>query len=281
MVQTQTEAGSTPNTASQRVQAATSEAARLVEEALKKWIRRSFLVCAAGLLLFVGFIIAAVYFNASKNAVNRNGQEVTGEVKEIIDKSGQRIIKVAYSRDKVQTSEFVIMPPNSKSYVVGQPVSLSVDRDIKGRTIIIGANKAERVTSMPVAGLLVSSLLVMGIGIFDLQAAWRCRKHLQGNSWRALQWRGVVYGPGRGRVRAAGWLADDQADRQYLMVNAIGCWRQGIDLLAEPTQVSVAGNPVGIVVVRHPATLRVVLLRPPRGERQRARALNLLAGAAE
>jgi hypothetical protein len=130
---------------------------------------------------------------------------------------------------------------------------------------------------MPVAGLVVSSLLVMGMGLFDMQAAWRCRKHLLDKSWRSLRWRGVVYGPGRGRVRAAGFLADPDLDRQYLMVNSLGCWRQGVDLLAEPTELSVAGNPAGIVVVRHPATLRVVLLRPPRGERQRQRALTLLA----
>ena len=268
-----------------RTQSATLEAARLVDEALRKWVRRGAIVLGTGVALFCGFIVAARYFNETKNTVNRNGQEADGRV---IEKSpadakpGQRWVIVEYTHDKKVATVIVSLPDKTtESFDVGQPVRLSVDRVSKVRTIIVGATPRERVTSMPVAGLLVSSFLVMGMGLFDLQAAARCRKYLKGQTWLTLRWRGVVHGPGRGRVRAAGWLTDPLVDRRYLMVNALGCWRQGVDLLAEPTDVSVAGNPVGIVVVRHPATLRVILLRPPRGERQRAKALTLLAAGTD
>jgi hypothetical protein len=280
-VSTQSQPRSVPTETRLRSQSATLEAARLVDEALRKWVRRGAVVLAVGVALFGGFVLAARYFNETKNAVNRNGQEAKGRVTEkspLDSKPGERWVIVEYPQDKGMTTVKVFLPERATvAYEVGQKVKLSVDRDSKVRTIIVGATPQERVTSMPVAGLLVSSFLVMGMGLFDLQAAARCRKYLKGQTWRSLRWRGVVYGPGRGRVRAAGWLTDPDADRHYLMVNALGCWRQGIDLLSEPTEVSVAGNPVGIVVVRHPATLRVVLLRPPRGERQRAKALTLLA----
>jgi hypothetical protein len=280
-VSTQSQPRSVSTETRSRSQSATLEAARLVDEALRKWVRRGVVVFTVGVMLFGGFVLAARYFNETKNAVNRNGQEADGFVTEKSPpetKPGERWVIVEYTQDKFRSTVKVLLPERATvTYEVGQKIKLSVDRDSKVRTIIVGATPQERVTSMPVAGLLVSSFLVMGMGLFDLQAAYRCRKYLKDQTWRSLRWRGVVYGPGRGRVRAAGWLTDSDADRHYLMVNALGCWRQGVDLLSEPTEVSVAGNPVGIVVVRHPATLRVVLLRPPRGERQRAKALTLLA----
>lgn len=251
-------------------------AAQLVAETLRKWLRRAQLVLGVGLGLFVAFVLAASFFNDTKSVVNRNGQEISGKVMEVIP-GNPRLAKVQFKRDGSTTTGLISLRDYGGTFQAGQEVQLSVDRDNPERSLIIGATKRERVTSMPVAGLFVSSLLVTGIGLFDLQAAARCRRHLKGNSWRSLRWRGEVYGPGRGRVRAAGWLYDVEAERQYLMVNATGCWRQGVDLLSEPCELAVAGNPAGVVVVRHPATLRVVLLRPPRGERQRQRALSLLA----
>lgn len=250
-------------------------AAQLVADTLRKWLRRAQVVLAVGLALFVAFVLAAIFFNDTKSVVNRNGQEVSGRVLQVIP-GNPRLAKVQFTRGATTTTGLISLRDYIGSFEPGQEVQLSVDRDNPERSLIIGATKRERVTSMPVAGLLVSSLLVTCIGLFDLQAAARCRRHLKGNSWRTLRWSGEVYGPGRGRVRAAGWLTDSEAERQYLMVNATGCWRQGVDLLSEPCELAVAGNPAGIVVVRHPATLRVVLLRPPRGERQRQRALSLL-----
>lgn len=258
---------------------ATLEAGRLVDEALVRWFRRAAVIFILGVVLFAGFIVAAIIFKDTKNTVNRNGQEVVATIKDVVG-TPPKSVTVEYAKDGSTTDQSIELKADAKPHKIGDLVKLSVDRDSRARTIIIGDTKQDRVTSMPVAGLLVSSLLVMGMGLFDMQAARRCRKHLLDKSWRSLRWRGVVYGPGRGRVRAAGFLADPDVDRQYLMVNSLGCWRQGVDLLAEPTELSVAGNPAGIVVVRHPATLRVVLLRPPRGERQRQRALTLLATGA-
>jgi hypothetical protein len=248
-----------------------------VNETLRKWLRRAQVVLGVGIALFIGFVVAAIVFSDTRSVVNRNGQEVAGKVVEILP-GVPPVAKVTYRRDGTATAFITLKDtPPGFTLVPEQVVRLSIDRDNPERTLIIGATKRERVTSMPVAGLLVSSVLVMGMGLFDLQAAARCRRHLKDETWRNLRWRGVVYGPGRGRVRAAGWLSDQEAERHYLMVNSLGCWRQGVDLLAEPGELAVAGNPAGIVVVRHPATLRVVLLRPPRGERQRQRALSLLA----
>jgi hypothetical protein len=253
-----------------------SQTAALVAGTLRRWYRRAIVVVGVGVLLFLGFIIAAIYLNDTRSAVNRNGQEMSGTVKAITPPPG-RVATVEFRRDDLNYTVPIDLPDRAPVYAVDQVVRISVDRENPERSVIMGATKTERVTSMPVAGLFVSSLLVMGMGLFDLQAAARCRKYIAGQTWKDLRWRGVVYGPGRGRVRAAGWLSDPDNDRKYLMVNARGCWRQGVDLLAEPTDLSVAGNPVGVVAVRHPATLRVVLLRPPRGERQRERALSLIA----
>jgi hypothetical protein len=253
-----------------------SQTAALVNETLRRWYRRAIVVFGIGVLLFAGFIIAAIFLSDTRNAVNLNGQELSGTVRAITPAPG-RVATVEFRRDDLFYTVPIDLPDHAPGYLVDQVVRLSVDRENPERSVIIGATRTQRVTSMPVAGLFVSSLLVMGMGLFDLQAAVRCRKHIAGQSWKELRWRGVVYGPGRGRVRCAGWLADSESDRKYLMVNARGCWRQGIDLLVEPTDISVAGNPVGVVAVRHPATLRVVILRPPRGERQRERALSLIA----
>ena len=252
------------------------QAAVLVTETLRRWYRRAVMICLLGLLLFGAFIVAANFLSSTQATVNRRGIEVPGVVKEV-DPTGRQVT-VQYQRDGTTTQlYFKDLPVTPTTLVKGQTVRLSVNRDSDRQTLIIGTKRSQQSTSIPVAALLVASVLVFGMGLFELQATIRCRKYIGNHPWRTMRWRGLVYGPGRGRVRAAGWLEDVQSERQHLMVNARGCWRKGVDLLAETTDLSVAGNPVGIVTVRHMASLHVVLLRPPRGDRERQRALSLIA----
>ena len=138
------------------------------------------------------------------------------------------------------------------------------------------AAKTPRVVSFPVAALFTASLMVVGIGALDWQAARRIRRALVDQQWRPWKWEGVVHGPGRGRVRVAGILTSPVHVEQYLLVNALGCWREGLDALSEPGDVSVAGDPRQLIVVRHHNTLRPVLLRPPNSNKAQAAAFEML-----
>ena len=254
-----------------------NEEAAVVAAQLKRWSRRGLLVVIGGLVLLSTCIVAAVLVESRADPLARDGKKYTGTIDAVedVDQSA-KLVKVKFGRDGWNQVAIVKVVDPIGVLDPGAKVQLLVDRKTPSRVSIKGATKPSKVLSVPVAALFALSVLVLGVGTLDFLAATRIRRHLRGNRWTRWRWEGVVHAPGRGRVRVAGVLTHPATHEQFLVVNSPGSWREGLEALAEPAEISLAGRPPGLVVARHPTTLRPVLLRAPRNNRTQADAFRLL-----
>lgn len=265
----------------EKVELSTDEAT-VVDAQLRRWFRRGLLVFLGGVTLLIACIAAALVVEERADPLARTGKAYTAEIKEVkallpTPAGAAMLVKVRFTRDgrwdQVSWVE-VDNPPSIPT--VGSRVTILVDRNDQSRITIRGATRPSKVLSLPVAALFALSVLVLGVGGLDFMAAWRIRRHLRGRPWSKWAWEGVVHAPGRGRVRVAGVLTNPVTNEQFLMVNSPGSWREGLEALAGPAEISVAGDPPGMIVARHPSTLRPVLLRAPRSNKSQRGAFRLL-----
>jgi hypothetical protein len=244
-----------------------------VRSVVRRLLRRGVLLGLVGLVLAAGFVVA---FRSNGNRVakeRRSGVTVDAEVQEYVV-GPPRSAWVRYDFEGLNRYVQVELDLLAPSYVQGQQVKVVVrDPDKVDGTSIVGTEKASRLTSLPAAVLFVLALAVLGLALFEIQAAVRALRHLKSGTWRTWSWRGAVDGPGRGRVNAAGYVTSPDRKEAHLLVNAHGCWREGLDLLEGKAVVHVFGNPGGHVLVRHPAALRPVILRPPKNQRKHREAM--------
>jgi hypothetical protein len=228
---------------------------------------------AFGLALAVGFVIAYRTNDRKVAKEARSGQQVEAEVKEMIPGT-PRVVKVTYVAGGQSQVVQIPLDPLAPAFAPGQKVTVVVrDADKPTLTRIVGTEKSSRVTSLPASLLFVSSLSVLGLAIYEMQNAIRALRHMKKGQWKSWAWRGAVDGPGRGHVNAAGYVTSPDRSEAHLLVNARGCWREGLDLLEGKAVVHVLGDPNGHVLVRHPASLRPVILRPPKNRRRQRQAM--------
>jgi hypothetical protein len=244
-----------------------------VRSVVRRLLRRGVFLGAFGLALAVGFVIA-YRTNDSKVAKEaRSGQQIEAVVKEMIPGT-PRLVKVTYTaggQNQVASIPLDLLAP---AFAPGQKVTVVVrDPDKAQLTRIVGTEKSSRVTSLPASLLFVSALSVLGLAIYEIQNAIRALRHMKKGQWKSWAWRGAVDGPGRGHVNAAGYVTSPDRSEAHLLVNARGCWREGLDLLEGKAVVHVLGDPSGHVLVRHPASLRPVILRPPKNQRRQRQAM--------
>jgi hypothetical protein len=257
--------------------ASSADHGRAVQSVVRRLLRRGVLIGLLGLAMAVGFVVAYRSNNRSVSAKAKIGVELDAEVlKYVASDPAQVTVRYRFKDDEAGSATVTIsLPALSRSYTAGESIRVVArDKNDETKTTIASTEKTSTVTSVPAAVLFVSALSLLAMGVFEVQSALRALQHLKRGSWKTWTWRGAVDGPGRGHVNAAGYVTSPDRSEAHLLVNARGCWREGIDLLEGKAVIHVNGNPNGHVLVRHPAALRPVILRPPKGHRQQREAMH-------
>jgi hypothetical protein len=244
-----------------------------VRSVVRRLLRRGVILGAFGLVLAIGFVIAYRTNDSKVAREARSGQQIEAEVQEMIQGT-PRVVWVRYKAGGLNQRVEIKLDPLAPNFAPGQTVTVVVrDPDKPQLTRIVGTEKSSRVTSLPASLLFVSAISVLGLALYEMQNAIRALRHMKNGQWKSWAWRGAVDGPGRGHVNAAGYVTSPDRSEAHLLVNARGCWREGLDLLEGKAVVHVLGDPSGHVLVRHPASLRPVILRPPKNQRRQRQAM--------
>jgi hypothetical protein len=251
-----------------------------VRSVVRRLLRRGIMLGAFGLALAVGFVVAYRTNDRKVAKEARSGQQVEAEVIEVFPGTPRRV-KITYTAGGQNLIVTIPLDPLAPPFAPGQKVAVVVrDADKPTLTRIIGTEKSSRVTSLPASLLFVSAISVLGLAVYEMQNALRALRHMKRGQWKSWAWRGAVDGPGRGHVNAAGYVTSPDRSEAHLLVNARGCWREGLDLLEGKAVVHVLGDPHGHVLVRHPASLRPVILRPPKNQRRERQAMERIESRA-
>jgi hypothetical protein len=255
-----------------------------VQSVVRRLLRRGIFIGLFGLALAVAFGVAYRSNYNSVSAKAKVGVELDAEVLRYVPGDPAKVTVRYYFKDDPASHTLTLsLGPLSRSYVAGESIKVVArDKNSETKTTIAATEKSSTVTSVPAAVLFVSALSLLAMGVFEVQSALRALQHLKtGSSWKTWTWRGAVDGPGRGHVNAAGYVTSPDRSEAHLLVNARGCWREGIDLLEGKAVIHVNGNPNGHVLVRHPAALRPVILRPPKTHRQQREAMHRIESRVE
>jgi hypothetical protein len=261
--------------------ASSADHGRAVQSVVRRLLRRGVGIGLLGLALAVGFVVAYRSNNQSVSARAKVGVELDAEVLKYVAGDPAEVT-VRYQDDAGSHTLTIQLAPFSRSYAVGEPIKVVArDKNDETKTTIAATERTSTFTSVPAAVLFVSALALLAMGVFEVQSALRALQHLKDGNWKTWTWRGAVDGPGRGHVNAAGYVTSPDRSEAHLLVNARGCWREGIDLLEGKAVIHVNGNPNGHVLVRHPAALRPVILRPPKNHRQQREAMHRIESRVE
>jgi hypothetical protein len=235
-----------------------------------------------GVLLVVGFVVAFIANDSRLADEQASGTATDAEVIEFT-LGPPRVVKVRYSVvvNGKPSSEVnnVELDSFTEVYVPGETVTVNVHPGNARKATIIGVDEPSRFTSLPAAVLAVSAIIMLLYAVFEVQNAVRVQRLLRSGTWSTWTWRGVIDGPGRGRVQVAGYLSSPDMTTSHLLVNQRLCWRESFDLMNGKAVVLVLGDPSTALVVRHPAALRPAMLRPPKSEKERDRANKMLSAA--
>lgn len=253
-----------------------AEQARAVRSVVRRLLRRGLLIGILGVVAAVAFVLVFRAHDSRAEREARLGEVVDAEVQEYRP-GPPKEVKVQYTIVEELILTSVELDPLAPMYEEGQIIKVVVrDLETPESATVVGEQKTSRLTSLPASLLFVGSVVLIGYAAFEVQTAVRVLRHLRRGVWQTWAWRGVVDGPGRGHVNVVGYLTSTDRATAHLMANARGCWREGLDLLDGRTVVHVHGTPAGHVVVRHPASLKPVILRSPKNERSRRKAIELL-----
>lgn len=246
-----------------------------VGASLGRALRRAIVVVLLGLILIGASVVAQLQVDERFDPLARQARPFDGQVEEVSQVPGGFEVKVRYVAAGLNTVAIVRVDDGLSIPRVGSQVTVLVDRR-EGRVSYKGANKQKRGIALPVAALLVASVAVLGLGGFDLQSAIRARRLVRRGTWRRLRWNGMVRALGRGHVTVTGTLTNDNTGEQAVVVNAAGSWRSALEALVEPAEVWVKGDTAGPYLVVHPSVEKPSMLREPRTDVARRRAIQTL-----
>jgi hypothetical protein len=254
-----------------------------VAASVHRLLRRGLVFALFGLLLGLGFVVAFVANDSRLSADEASGTDVEAEVLEFLV-GPPRVVKVAYTVPVNGQDQYTInnifLDSFTATYVPGDLVTVNLQPGNDRKIAIIGVEKASRFTSLPAAIMAVASLITLLYAGFEIQNAVRIRRLLSSGTWTTWAWRGVLDGPGRGRVRTAGYLSSPDLASSHLLVNQRLCWRESLDVMNGKAVVLALGDPSTAMVVRHPAAIHPAILRPAKTERERLRAEAMMTAAA-
>ena len=225
--------------------------------ALRSYRLRAWGLLAAGVVLLIGFMVAASVVEGRADKLDRTGAHVPGVITDVQGQGERGAVVVSFVWQGAGRSTRVHLNASSPRYRTGQDVDVVVDRADPDHVSLPGETNQSPATTYPMIFALVGGAVLLGAATASLFRARRQRRLLQRSTWRRTP---VTYDEIRTRAGARPVL---QIDSGTVRLSTVPVWRLKKSGLRDATEVEVAGDVDRHAVVRV-AGGRLLSVRPPR-----------------